>query len=51
MKHHQVKSKIKPKIKGKSVGQECPTHTGYCTVTATLAECDNEPLVAVTVML
>ena len=38
--------------------RECPTHTGvsyhyatYCTVTATLAVWDNEPLVAVTVML
>jgi hypothetical protein len=27
-----------------------PTHTTYCTVTATLAVWDNEPLVAVTVM-
>ena len=30
---------------------ECLIHTAYWTVTATLAVWDNEPLVAVTVML
>jgi hypothetical protein len=45
-------TKIQSKTNRNSGGQECPPHTPtYWTVRATLAVCDSEPLVAVTVML